>query len=398
VREALLADLRWRDPARVDDLRRRATAYYRDAFDGLGPAGQHAALVDGVFLHRDHPLVAPLLTVLTGDGDRGGEERFVVRPAGPGDADELRAMVARHEGDASAALAGHWLGRQPRHALVVRDGAGRAAGYLQLVALDETTDDDHRVDPAVAAAHAFRERLDEPVGPVTLVRFWLSRVTYQDLGPVQSAIRLHVLEHSLTTPGLALTLAAYARPRDWVAITAHTGAQRVPAADFTVDGRPYGVFAHDWRQMPPLTWLAVVTGLEAPPPPSLAVVVSTVDSPQGTAPEEFADAVKAALRDLNRVDRLGGSPLVRSRLVGPNGTTVERARVLQQVIRSAAGQLAESPRDVSAYRAVHHTYLQPAGTQRLARDLLNLPTSTYRRHLAAGVDHLTAILWRRHQK
>jgi hypothetical protein len=54
-----------------------------------------------------------------------------------------------------------------------------------------------------------------------------------------------------------------------------------------------------------------------------------------------------------------------------------------------------SVRDRPAYRALHHTYLQPAGTQQGAADLLNLPMSTYRRHLAKGVQRLTALLWQR---
>lgn len=116
-----------------------------------------------------------------------------------------------------------------------------------------------------------------------------------------------------------------------------------------------------------------------------------------TTSGEFAEAVKAALRDLNRLDRLAGSRLVAARLVtsrvGAAGGAGSRVRALQQAIRAAAGQLAESPRQLAAYRALHHTYLQPAGSQRIACGLLHLPTTTYRRHLAAGVDQLTVILW-----
>jgi hypothetical protein len=70
-----------------------------------------------------------------------------------------------------------------------------------------------------------------------------------------------------------------------------------------------------------------------------------------------------------------------------------RAAVLQERITEAATRLEASPRDRRAFRALHHTYLQPAPTQADAAELLDLPTSTYRRHLAAGVDRLTAILW-----
>jgi hypothetical protein len=45
------------------------------------------------------------------------------------------------------------------------------------------------------------------------------------------------------------------------------------------------------------------------------------------------------------------------------------------------------------YRALYHTYLQPAATQELAAELLDLPFSTYRRHLKASIERLTALLW-----
>jgi hypothetical protein len=68
---------------------------------------------------------------------------------------------------------------------------------------------------------------------------------------------------------------------------------------------------------------------------------------------------------------------------------------VERAIRAAAAVLEGSVRDRGAYRALHHTYLQPAGTQQGAADLLNLPMSTYRRHLAKGVERLTALLWQR---
>jgi len=37
---------------------------------------------------------------------------------------------------------------------------------------------------------------------------------------------------------------------------------RAPAADFTVGGRRYGVYAHDWRAMPPQAWLELLAARE----------------------------------------------------------------------------------------------------------------------------------------
>ena len=44
-------------------------------------------------------------------------------------------------------------------------------------------------------------------------------------------------------------------------------------------------------------------------------------------------------------------------------------------------------------RAVDRTYVRAAATQEAAAEVLGLPFSTYRRHLAAGVERLTERLW-----
>jgi DNA-directed RNA polymerase specialized sigma24 family protein len=45
------------------------------------------------------------------------------------------------------------------------------------------------------------------------------------------------------------------------------------------------------------------------------------------------------------------------------------------------------------YRALAHTYVHPAPTQEQAAEILDMPFSTYRRHLKEGIDHITEILW-----
>ncbi len=71
----------------------------------------------------------------------------------------------------------------------------------------------------------------------------------------------------------------------------------------------------------------------------------------------------------------------------------QRAAALQALIKSTAEALQASPRDAKLYRAVYHTYLQPAPTQEQAAELLDLPFSTYRRHLKSGMQRLAEISW-----
>src|SRR5262249_50298122 len=110
VREALLADLRWRNRDRYTELHRRARAYYaarlRDA-DGLH---QQRMLYDCVFLHRDNAVVRAAFT--------WQEDQVFPDTLRPEDHDPVAGLVARHEGEESARIARRWLERQPTATLV----------------------------------------------------------------------------------------------------------------------------------------------------------------------------------------------------------------------------------------------------------------------------------------
>jgi hypothetical protein len=108
--------------------------------------------------------------------------------------------------------------------------------------------------------------------------------------------------------------------------------------------------------------------------------------------------VQDALRHHTRPPALEASPLIRSRFVlertGSNASAAERSAALREVIDQATESLLNHPRDARLYRALHHTYRQPAATQEQAAELLGLPFSTYRRHLKAGVARVAETLWR----
>jgi hypothetical protein len=113
--------------------------------------------------------------------------------------------------------------------------------------------------------------------------------------------------------------------------------------------------------------------------------------------EEFTEAVRDALRDLPRVESLGKNPLLQSRIVAERaealGATRERAAALQELIKQVAATLQATPRQSKLYRALDQTYLHPARSQEQAAENLDLPFSTYRRHLKEGIDQIVTSLW-----
>ena len=112
---------------------------------------------------------------------------------------------------------------------------------------------------------------------------------------------------------------------------------------------------------------------------------------------EFAQAVEKALRGYARAAALRGSPLLRSRLVSdrvaPNADEAEREAALRVLLREATEGMQSSPREAKLYRSLYHTYLKPERTQERAAEVMDVPFSTYRRHLKAGMTRVTQHLW-----
>jgi hypothetical protein len=399
AREALNAELRWRHPEQYAEIHRRAGAYYRDRFYSVPIPQQPQVLVDYVFLHRDNPVLGPLVT----DTASAGLDlrSLAATPAADEEVIVVREIVASHEGPEAAELAAYWMTRQPGSMLLVRGPDGEVLGLVGTVALQEVTDADRRRDVAIDRISSFLDSQAAlaPEDVAGFFRFWMQRDRYQELGPVQLFITLQFVHYYLSTPRLAATFVYYADPELWADICAYADLSRLDAADFEVGGRSYGVYWHDWRRTGPLAWLQLMAERE--------IAAAPLDVPGGSAAgaavavvqladADFARAVKAALTGLGRADGLRDSPLLRSALVTSRVTNDAddrtRSDELRRVIREAAARLEASPRDRRAYRALHHTYLQPAPTQAAAAELLDLPMTTYRRHLAAGIHRLTEIL------
>jgi hypothetical protein len=390
VREAVLADLRWRNPERYTQLHRAASGYYARRLRETRGQAQRQVLFDYAFLHHDSPIRSMF----------EWHDHAAGAPDGLRDDDvpDVLAMAVAHEGDDAARLAAHWLTRQPENAIVYRDQTGRPAGFLIIVELRDSMADDVQDDPAIRAAWAYLDRHAplRATETAAVFRFWMTRDTYQAVSATQSRIFVSMVQYYLTTPGLAVTFLPCADPAAWEPGLRYGDLSRIPAADFVMGGRSYGVFGHDWRTTPPDAWLDLLAErevatepLERLPPADRLVVLSE---------PAFEDAVRAALRDFTRTDALQHNPLLRSRLVieraGTPADGAAGAAALRSLVTDAADLLQANPREAKWYRALYHTYIKPAATQERAAALLAVPFSSYRRHLSSGVAHVVNTLWR----
>jgi hypothetical protein len=377
ARDALEADLRWRGHIsarlRTDDLHE-----------------QQRAISDAKYMFRRLPnVMSPV------DWDAWGEH--YPEPAEPGDKQGIFDLVLAWEGEESVEIAARWWERQPEGFFVVRGQDGVLGGFLALLDLTAASAQDIAADPGTRAAwdHANRQAPPRLTETVTQTRFIVDRETYQGPSPTLNATPILTMQRYLGTPNLAWDFLTLAEPEKWDAYFTAADMPRAASADFWVGGRRFGLFAHDFRQVSVDALLERVI--------ERALAEDAVPSPKAFRPaplvlsqSEFEDSVRQALRDLHRPDLLARNPLQRTRLVHDGtGAQVPSAETLGALVRAAVETLKEHPRDDKLWRAVDRTYLHPAATQERAAAALNLPFSTFRRHLTQGVDRVVAWLWDR---
>jgi len=371
AREVLEADLRWRDDTAHRWLREQIMADVFRRVTAERDRRQQEAIYDLFFQLRFDPVQRRYWQWETLGA-------AVAEPVGPADREAVLALVAAHEGPESAAIAARWLDRQPEGFTLYRT-RGELGGVMGLVSLGEAARADVQADPVTAAAWA-HAAAHGPVGPgdeIIIVRFQIDRGAYQRPSQLMNLVSVGHVQWIATHPQVAWSFLVTADPDFWVPHYAEIGSGRL-APDLVIGSRRFTVFAHDFRQ-PHGRWDLLRPPLRQPVPP----------------PRPFQDAVRQALRDLGRDDLLGRNPLLGLRLVREAGGG---PAALRAALADAAGVLHGGPRDEKLFRAVDRTYLRPAPTQERAAELLGLPFSTYRRHLAQGVARIAAQLWEREEQ
>jgi len=66
---------------------------------------------------------------------------------------------------------------------------------------------------------------------------------------------INVFRHYVTTPDLAFSFVADADSNFWTHLFEHIQMPHLQEGDYTVDGRRYSVYAHNFRVIPLMDWL-----------------------------------------------------------------------------------------------------------------------------------------------
>jgi DNA-directed RNA polymerase specialized sigma24 family protein len=75
---------------------------------------------------------------------------------------------------------------------------------------------------------------------------------------------------------------------------------------------------------------------------------------------------------------------------GPGGSSTDQLRA---TIQDAVACLGNEPKGDPFRAVLQRTFIRAAPTQEAAAEVLGLPFSTYRRHLARALEQLTDLLW-----
>jgi hypothetical protein len=252
ARDALETDLRWRDPDGYKQVFRGVRAHIHGRLRSSQGQEQQRAISDAKYLFRRLPGISSPV-------DWGTWGHHYPEPARPGDREPILDLVLGWEGAASAAIAARWWKRQPESFFVIRGQDGAVVGFLTLLDLTRASAQDIAADPGARAAwdHARRQAPPRPGETVTQSRFVIDRMAYQGSSATLNATPILTLQRYLRTPNLAWDFLTLAEPERWDAYFAAADLPRAVGADFVVGGRRYGLFAHDFRQVPVddlLTW------------------------------------------------------------------------------------------------------------------------------------------------
>jgi hypothetical protein len=140
VRDVLVADLKWRDPEVRTRLRGRVRAHAISRMRAARGRERQLAVLDYLFTEYSDPVFRSYWNRWESMGMVLGEA------ATPADRTAILAMVERHEGRDSAAMAAHWFDRQPGSFTVYRSGR-EVLGFLGWLSLHEATTADIDMDP-----------------------------------------------------------------------------------------------------------------------------------------------------------------------------------------------------------------------------------------------------------
>ena len=387
VRELIDDQARASAPVVRERLIDRARDHYLERLRGA--RGQPAKSLLSSFLH-----LAQRASCDSPEGLGEGPATYFdrIRPDDP-----IVELVEKHEGPEAAQMAAHWHERFSSHGTTVRFADGQLAGFVLYVPLEKLGAGDLGVDPGVDALVEYVDR-EAPIrsGEIAPVaRFWMSVDGYQRDGAIQTQLFWNMVARMAWAPGATTGTSVHRNPDHWL------GRDRnflVEYARWTSDGHTYGALGRDWRRYDPTEFLGNHLRVLRTGRPLQWCALAERDVvllERG----DFAEAVKEALKNFDRGDRLAACPLARSCMALVDGAVCEdpgqRAARLRQLLTEACESVAHDTEGSRYVELLRRTFLESDATQREVAEQMELSYSHFRRKLGEAIERVVEWLWRR---
>ena len=249
ARDVLFMDFHWRDPDAAARVIERILGYMYERLEHTQGLDKQRVWFEVLYVQRYNPCIRPYY-------EWDGFGTAYSEPPTAQERDAMIAMVARHEGPQSASIARYWMARQPDAFLAVRHIGGELLGFFANLCLECVTPEDLAADPAIARAmaHVGQHGPARAGEHIVYGRFWMDAERHQALTQAFTVTSASWLQRSIA-PGTAWSFAAMSNPDVVEPMFVDLHIWRVHEADFEIDGRHHGVFAHDWRVEPQQEWM-----------------------------------------------------------------------------------------------------------------------------------------------
>jgi hypothetical protein len=379
VRDLLIADLRWRDPSGWQGLVARIRPHIVQRAIHARGAEVLPSQMALTYLHRSGPVLTDFLTWR-------GQGTVHETPYRPEHRAALVAMAARQRSAAEMAALTFWLDRQPGAFFVFcRPADAEPVAFVAWLDLSEPDAEETAADPQIGALwnHVERHGPPRPDRRLAVQRFLVLADGPPRPGPVMDLVSMRCVAVCLHDPRVTWTFVVMPDAGFWAPLLEYVDHRRLT-------GDMSHVFAHDWWTTPPEAWLdllleRMVHGAEVPAPHSAFVALPR---------DQFAVAVREALRNWRHPSSFARNPLIDSRLAA-GGDTESRVEALRSTIEDAVDTLQGTRHREKLHRVLAVTFFHGNVTQEAAAARIGIPFGTYRHRLAAAIDLLVDDLWQR---
>lgn len=384
IRETLLADLKQRDLGLYQRYGERAYNWLIERIDKA--EGNLMELgMDAFYLLRDMQLPWHMADM--------EQEQFYLDKAIASDWPAIDAMVLKHEGPQGLTALHTLTQAQPEALHVVRDGSQAVIGMFLLLALQRLPQAVIEQDPPCAAFWARCQAGGLAKPRANLLRFWMHRERYMDLSSILPQVQAYTTLDAITS-GMQFTGSRRLDNDVWRYITELIGNKRLEGSECDTPGGPTVLNYQDYSNSSALDWLRSiyrrVQGMLEPK----EVAARPAEPPLQQA--DYDQAVRAALKQFHRPDRLADNPLLGSHLVlhrADSDDAHSRQQALRAILKESCEDLAANPKTAAFARALRHAYITPAASQELAAEAACMAYGTFRRNLREATKLLCARLW-----